>query len=159
MAQSKNPAPENIMPEGWRPTEGDILEGTVSEVSAGWSDYSNSSYPIVTVKQEDGTEKNAHCFHYVLFNAIKSKRPRVGERIRIIYVGQKKTNDGKRNVSIYKVETPDRPQDATSTYDDIFGPTPPSTSSGGRSGNVSPDIPIDTEDLPTVNESPDDIPF
>jgi hypothetical protein len=97
---------------GWRPQEGDKIIGQVIDLAQGWSDESESYYPIVTVHNEETDEDVAiHCFHFVLQKKMKELKPKVGERIGIIYKGKVPTKDGKRTVAVYNVKIDGRTVD------------------------------------------------
>lgn len=101
------------MPAGWRPEDGDTLDGRVIELGRGWSDQAGEYYPIITIETEDGERVNVHAFHAILKNALMDKQPHTGDRIIITYHGKRPTRaDANRMVAIYTLETPDREQDA-----------------------------------------------
>lgn len=92
---------------GWRPQEGDVIEGIVSSVSRAWSDWSQSFYPLVTIRNGKGEDVDVHAFHHTLQARLMEVKPKVGERLEIAYLGKRPTADGKREVAIYKVTAPD----------------------------------------------------
>lgn len=96
------------IPEGWRPKDGDVIIGTVQEVTKGWSDYTDTYYPIVVIKPDDGDAVSVHAFHAVLRNRLTELRPVVGETLGIKYVGKQKSKDGKRDVTVYIVKVEGR---------------------------------------------------
>jgi hypothetical protein len=70
--------------EGWRPQEGSMVVGKVAEITRGWSDQSESYYPIVVVDDEATKKPVAiHCFHAALKRKMLELKPKVGERIGI----------------------------------------------------------------------------
>jgi hypothetical protein len=78
--------------EGWKPTPGDEIDGTLLGVKMGHSDYKanagkNPVYPILFIRKDDGVTTSVHCFHAVLENEVRSARPLPGERIYIKYLG------------------------------------------------------------------------
>lgn len=79
----------------WRPDKEDaaVLIGEVVEISKRETEY--GVYPIVTVRQEDGTEKAIHALHSVLKNELIRQRPQPGEKIGVRYNGFVATPDGK----------------------------------------------------------------
>ncbi len=101
---------------GWRPKPGDVLIGTVVRVSEGVSTYGEGTYPIVSVKTDDGEVVNAHAFHAVLKSELAKARPARGDRIGIRYEG--KPPD--RSYEMYKVaiEKPDA-KPAEPNWDEI----------------------------------------
>lgn len=107
MAETKKDAPDTTEAEGWRPTAGDSLTGTVTEVAKGWSDYTNSYYPIVTI-QEDDTNRliSVHCFHEILRQRMMDARPVIGSPLTVKCIGEKETRDGKRKYVAYQVTVP-----------------------------------------------------
>ena len=78
--------------EGWNPTEGDTLVGTVLSIKASQpNEY--GVYPIVTVMTEGDDSKTVaiHCFHQTLKERLLEKRPAPGERIAIQFVGTRES--------------------------------------------------------------------
>jgi hypothetical protein len=108
---------------GWRPKEGDKLVGKVTDLTLGWSDYTQSNYPIVTVHDEDKDEDVAiHCFHYVLKKKMEELKPQVGERIGVAMTGSKPSKDGRRTITLYSVKVEGRSTDIWGATPDV---TPP----------------------------------
>lgn len=70
---------------GWRPEPGEKLTGVIVDISEGSSDY--GTYPLLEVQADDGRVVSVHAFHTVLKNELASKKPNVGDRIGIKYVG------------------------------------------------------------------------
>lgn len=148
---------DTTAPQGWRPDEGEVLEGRVISLDKGWSDYraekGNGFYPIVTLKKGDGTVVNVHCFHAVLERRMLSLTPQIGDKLTITFLGKSphKTNP-RKSVSNYTVES-DRSQNA----DDFWG-----SMTGGQprqpSGPPAPaaEVPIATEDFEQGELAPDD---
>lgn len=132
------------VPEGWRPEPGDTITGKVIGLDRGYSDYNGGRYyPIVTLDTGSGLVQ-VHCFHAMLENKLKSIRPEIGDRLTIVYAGQKPSKDGRRTVSHYTVST-DRPQDAGRFWDAMPGESRartgrPSGESAG--GYADDDIPF-----------------
>lgn len=93
-------------PEGWRPDPGDVLSGEVTEVAKGWSDYTDSYYPIVTLRTDDGKMVNVHCFHEILKERMLDARPVVGTKLEVECLGEKRTRDDKRSYVGYRVTVP-----------------------------------------------------
>ena len=104
--------------EGWRPSEGDVLTGTVTEISKGWSDYADAYYPIVTI-EEAGTGKlvAVHCFHEILKQRMMDARPTIGQELEIAHLGEKSTKDGKRTYIAYSVKVPG--DDGSNVWDQL----------------------------------------
>lgn len=117
-APAPDPEPERTAPEGWRPDEGDTLKGTVTELDWGWSDFQNASYPLVTLKTDNGLVA-VHCFHTVLKDRVMRIRPEIGDRLEITFDGKQpsKRNRG-QEVAVYTVLAPDRKQDAKAFWED-----------------------------------------
>jgi|SRR5215469_10658589 len=101
---------------GWRPVEGEKIEGKIIDLTRTWSDQSNSWYPIVVLKKGDGSVVNVHCFHYTLRTRLLDRQPKIGDRLIIAFHGKRPTKDGKRTVAIYSVETPDTQVDTKSFW-------------------------------------------
>lgn len=89
-------------PESWRPAQGDVLEGVVTELDERDSEY-GPPYAIVTVETDDGGELAAHCFHTMLRNAIARQNPQVGDRIAIAYHGLGEAQPGMSAPHRYRV--------------------------------------------------------
>jgi hypothetical protein len=74
--------------ESWKPKPGDKLIGVVTDLNERDNEY--GSYPIVTVRTDDGTELAFHAFHTVARNELAKQRPQIGDRIGIAYHGKPK---------------------------------------------------------------------
>lgn len=136
--QQKNDAA--AQPEGWRPSPGDVLTGKVSEVGKGWSDYTDSFYPIVTIETDDGKFVNVHCFHEILKQRMLDLRPTIGQEITITCGEKTKTKDGKRSFVTYKVTVPG--EDGSGVWDSL-GAQPQ------RASRAATDVPApDDDDIP-----------
>lgn len=70
----------------WRPDHGDKLAGEVVALSERDGGY--GSYPIVTLRRDDGEELAVHAMHQVLSSQLAELRPKVGDRIAIAYRGK-----------------------------------------------------------------------
>lgn len=91
-------------PEGWRPNPGDVVEGKVVDLDRAYSTYQGSYYPIITIEQADGKQVAVHAFHSVLKNELVKRKPKNGERIRIVYLGKKEhKQQGMNPIEVYKV--------------------------------------------------------
>lgn len=89
-------------PEGWRPEAGDLLIGTVDEVSSREGDF--GPYPLIIVEKSDGSYVAVHAFHSVLRNEIESLQPSIGDEIGIKYEGVKEPKGGlKKGMSGYEM--------------------------------------------------------
>ena len=87
-AQQQAKAAAGKHPDAWIAVdEGDTLEGEIVDVTFAWSDQRGGEYPLLTVRQADGTEKKLHCFSTVLYNEAMRQRPMTGERIIVSYLG------------------------------------------------------------------------
>ncbi len=125
----------------WRPQPGDKLVGTV--IGLGERAGAYGTYPIVTVRQDDGTELAFHAFHTVAQQQLAEVRPRLGEQIWVKYQGQRGAD---RTYHSYAVKV-DRDESASfnwGRYADGADPTIPS------------DIPANT---PPTATGDDDLPF
>lgn len=78
----------------WKPDPGDKLIGEIVMLNEREGIY--GVYPVLTVRQDDGTELAFHAFHSVAASALAEQRPQVGERIGVAYKGEKTTQDGKK---------------------------------------------------------------
>lgn len=127
--------------EGWRPNEGDRVVGRVVDVDSGWSDYTSSNYPIITVHDEE-TDKDValHCFHHVLKKEVLKYKPQIGERIGVVYKGKVDSKDGLRKIATYVVKVEGRT--GTAVYD-----------------NMEPTAPANNPQPVATTTDSDDIPF
>jgi hypothetical protein len=85
--------------QGWKPEDGDEIEGTVLAVKQAWSDVKNSNYPIVFIMRDSGEVVGVHCFQTVLFNEMLSARPAPGERLYVKRIGVDESKDVKKGQS------------------------------------------------------------
>ncbi len=87
---------EHDLAPAWRPDQEDpdILIGEVVSIEAGSSDY--GTYPLIVVRQDDGTEKAIHAFHTVLRNELVKQRPQIGERLGVKYLGKMQAAEGSK---------------------------------------------------------------
>lgn len=110
-------------PEGWRPEVGDVVIGTIDEVTSAHSEFGDGTYPLLIIEKTDGSFVAVHAFHSVLRNEIESLTPSEGDEIGIKYLGKAEPKGGlKKGMSpyeSYKVKL-DRKSPAGSTV-----PTPP----------------------------------
>lgn len=102
--------------EGWRPEPGDVLKGTVVDITSGSSEFGR--YPIVVLSNKDsGQEVAVHAFHHTLKNRLIEMRPKVGHELTIRYFGEEvqTRKDGSewlingepKTLHMYQVESPD----------------------------------------------------
>jgi hypothetical protein len=70
----------------WKPNAGDKLIGTVVDLDERTGEF--GTYPIVTVRTDEGSELAFHAFHTVAKNELAKQRPQVGEKIGIAYHGK-----------------------------------------------------------------------
>lgn len=135
--------------EGWRPNPGDVIVGVVTDISMGHNEW--GSYPIVTVKPDDGEAVAIHAFHTSLMNQFTELQPRQGETIGVAFKGKQRTKDGKREVAVYRVKVKGRTADVWGALSNQRPPQPP----------IPTDIPATVEDFaPSGAPAPDDdIPF
>jgi hypothetical protein len=69
---------------GWKPVEGDVVVGKVTALTRGWSDYTQSYYPILTIHDEASNEDvSVHAFHTALRSRLEALRPSIGDRVGI----------------------------------------------------------------------------
>jgi len=113
---------------GWRPEEGERVEGKIIDLTRAWSDQGTGGwYPLVVLKKADGSIVNIHCFHHTLRTRLLDRQPKVGERLIVTFHGKRETRDGKRTVAIYSVETPDTQVDSASFWQSLGAATPAAT--------------------------------
>lgn len=139
------PAQDEAESAGWRPSEGDMVSGPIVAVSKGWSDWTNSFYPLVTIHDEtQDKDVDVHCFHQTLQARLMETRPKVGDLLEITYIGKQKTKDGKREVAIYRVNVPG------ATGQEVWDALDAQPQAAARAA-VTGDVPPDTDGM--------DIPF
>lgn len=88
--------------EAWTPEPGDLIEGTVVDLSSNETEY--GEYPIVVIETEDGEEVAIHAYHAVLQRAIEKKRPVEGDLFGAKYLGKTSPKKGKNPYHDYNVE-------------------------------------------------------
>lgn len=100
-------------------SEGDIIRGVVTELAKGYGNF--DPYIIVIVRlsekcsnQETGTEVAIHCFHTALANKMLEFKPIPGEKISVLYQGErdvKRPQRGRKSTfHSYLVKMEDRTQ-------------------------------------------------
>ncbi len=136
---------------GWRPVEGDKIEGTVVDIATGDGGY--GPYPIVTVSTADGSEVAIHAFHQVLRGELARRRPKPGDQLRVVYLGQVTGKDGKSKYHSYRVSGG---QSAGYNWDRDLPADEKADAVAGRV--VYDDLAPDTSDLPQPKRD-DDLPF
>jgi hypothetical protein len=133
-------------PPAWRPEPGDKLVGEVVGVSERTGGY--GSYPIVTLRCEDGEEVAIHAFRTVLASRLADVKPRIGEQLGVKYEGE--IDGGERRYHSYKlaIDRPERTVDWSAYSEDVPATEPVR------------DIPADMSELDTpTKRGDDDIPF
>jgi hypothetical protein len=151
--------------------EGDVLVGTVQDVTEAWSDQrqNGSWYPLLTIgKIEQATgyepgwdgegtttpiEFKVHAFGAVLYNEVMRHQPEVGERVQITYRGTGETKKrGQNPPELYSLRVAGRKDQAQRAYARI---------SGGEQPRPGSDSPVTTEDFATTPNggADEDIPF
>ena len=136
---------EQQIPDGWRPNDGDQLVGKVTQVTTGWSDQSESNYPILVIHDENKDEDvSIHCFHHVLKNAVLKTKPQIGERIGVKLTGEVplKSNPN-RSVKTYNFVVEGRGADYSA-----FSDNPSSSSNNPASPDSGQVIADEGEDTP-----------
>lgn len=102
-----NPAPDGQSGEDFAPSwrweqAGDGVEGTIITISSRIHDNHPEGYPIVTVRQDNGEDLAIHAMATVLKNEFNDAGLRVGDRLAVIYDGQKTSRAG-RNFNAFRV--------------------------------------------------------
>lgn len=166
---------------GWRPDIGEVLVGTVTGISKGWSEEGEKFYPIITIKPEgparvakvdkDGKALDeyettsdpvaVHCFHAVLYARIVELRPELGERIGIKFVkatekikGQKKSTP-----SIYNVKIEGREANVWDVMEVDERAAKAAQKQQNQGRVLYEDAPNAEEPVVTATDADDDIPF
>src|SRR5438552_2700654 len=88
----------------WMAEIGDKIVGKVTQISEGWSDQSESYYPIVTIHNEHTDKEEAvHAFWIALQRELMKWRPAIGERIAIVRKEDKPNKiKGRKPIKIYR---------------------------------------------------------
>lgn len=89
-------------PETWAPKVGDVVEGTIVDLTDRTSDF--GTYPIVTIDTGDGLVV-FHAFHTVPRNKLKEQRAQTGDKIGVKYLGKPKGKEYE-NYRIIIIERP-----------------------------------------------------
>lgn len=79
-------------PKPWKPVPGGKVIGRVIEVDVLSSKF-GGSYPLVTIETDLGEQIAVHGFHSVLKSELARKRPKVGDRLGIKFLGQSEKVD------------------------------------------------------------------
>lgn len=87
--------------ENWIPEPGDVLAGTIVEVSS--TDGGYGLYPIVVVATKDGKTLAFHAYHTVAKNEVARQRPAPGDAFACKYFGKGVGRDGKTEFYKYRV--------------------------------------------------------
>lgn len=89
--------------EAWRPQAGEELLGEVAAVSEREGDGDRGPYPILTVREPDGTLTAFHAFHSVAKSQIEEQGPRPGDKIGVRYMGQEESKSSGRSYHNYRM--------------------------------------------------------
>ena len=125
---------------GWRPEEGDEVEGVVLGVKMATSDF--GTYPIVFVLGNDDEPVALHCFHTALQNEMTTQRPERGDDVYVKYLGPKSDYDsskGYKAPELYSVLVT-KLDDARSVWDTV--PAPRSSSEPERPNQFADEAPF-----------------
>lgn len=134
---------------GWRPKTGDRVAGKVIDITA--TDGGYGVYPIVTLETEGGGEVAVHAFHTVLRRELARRRPKIGDKLEITYLGKRDAKSGTQGYDAYRVKSD---KDVVGyDWDSELSPEERATAAP-----VEPDVPIDTTDLAEPDDE-EDIPF
>ena len=90
--------------EGWRPQQaGEGVEGIVQKVNYRITEnHPDPGYPIVTIRQADGSLLSVHGMTQVLKNELNDRHLRPGDELAVIYDGTKQSRSG-RNFHAFRV--------------------------------------------------------
>ncbi|WP_370325268.1 hypothetical protein [Euzebya sp.] len=89
---------------GWAPTDGEVLDGRIVALDVGTSKQDGEPYPLVVLQTDDGDEITVHGHHRVLKEELAKRAPRVGDQLRITYLGKRTPEGGGRSYAAYRVE-------------------------------------------------------
>ena len=130
----------------WKQQVGEKIVGELTAVDERLG-YNDEPYPIITLRQGDGSERAVHAFHSVLRNELAKLNPRLGETIAIKYLGEVAKEGGHGRYHHYKVAI-DREQRPVNLAKYADGEP-----------DVEPDVPVSTAGLPDATENDGDVPF
>ena len=70
----------------WRPSAGDMLDGTVVKLIARESEY--GVYPVVILDTGDALYTAVHAFHTILRDAFRELKTKSGDELVVVYQGK-----------------------------------------------------------------------
>jgi hypothetical protein len=70
----------------WRPSAGDMLEGTVVKLIARESEY--GIYPVIVMDTGDVMYTAVHAFHTILRDAFRELKTKSGDQLVVVYQGK-----------------------------------------------------------------------
>ena len=86
-----------VFAPSWRwEKAGDGVEGTVVVINSRINENNPEGYPIVTLRQADGTDIAVHGFATVLKNEINERNPQPGDMFAVLYDGKKTSGSGRQ---------------------------------------------------------------
>ena len=72
--------------DAWRPQPGQELIGTVARINTRKTDQGD--YPVVTIREADGSKLAFHAFHSVARTRLAEENPLPGDEMAIRYLGE-----------------------------------------------------------------------
>jgi hypothetical protein len=90
---------------------GQTVSGVIQQVVARDSDH--GVYPVITMEMINGTLGTFHAFHQIVQERLKELKPKKGDRLFIMYAGERKKNNptedeikkGRDTYHLYTLET------------------------------------------------------
>jgi hypothetical protein len=82
--QMEQPAPAIDI---WKPVEGEFVIGTIESYQTGTGRFGKC--PVITLRRKNGQRVRIWVFHTVLQDHLKQQNARVGELVRIDYLGKR----------------------------------------------------------------------
>jgi hypothetical protein len=71
----------------WKPAEGDFVIGTIETYN--WGRGRHGACPVITLRRKNGQRVRIWAFHSVLRDHLRQQGARVGELVRIDYLGKR----------------------------------------------------------------------
>lgn len=96
---------QSDFPSAWRPDQDDekTIKGRVVGIAMS-PDFGFGPYPIVTIRNDAGTEIAIHAMHQILRTELARRRPGAGDDLEVTYLGKRAPKSGNGNpFHVYRV--------------------------------------------------------
>lgn len=96
-----------------------VLVGTVRDITTGYDpEWQEGEYPIIVLENEEtGEDVSVHCFHRTMISQLAKENPNIGDRLGIVFKGERK--GAKRTYKDFRVKV-ERPEGSRS-FSDVAG--------------------------------------